>query len=244
MTSLPLIEVRDLRVRRAAREILYVPCLALQPGDRLAVIGPNGAGKSTLLEALALLRRPTAGEIRFAGAPVRWRPAELVRLRRRMAVVFPRPLLLAGTLQDNVALGLRLRGVRPAEADAEALRWLDRLGVAHLADRAESAVSVGEAQRASIARALALAPEVLLLDEPFAALDSLARQALLNDLSGLLGDTRCAVALVTHDWREVRRLARRVVALFDGQVAQQGAVAEVERAPATARVAALIAAGS
>ena len=239
-----LLAVRELRVRRGHQEVLYVPALRLAPRERLAVVGPNGAGKSTLLEVLALLRPPTSGQVWIDGQLVRGQAAELVRLRRRMGVVFQRPLLLQGTLRDNVALGLRLRGEPPTRARATADAWLARLGVGHLAGRDARAVSVGEAQRASMARALAGAPEVLLLDEPFAALDSLARATLLKTLAPTLAAAACAVVLVTHDWREVRRLAERVVVLFGGQVLQVGAVATVEQHPATPEVAALLAAAS
>jgi tungstate transport system ATP-binding protein len=242
-SAVPLLEVVDLELARGPRTVLQVPHLALAAGERLALVGPNGAGKSTLLETLALLHRPAGGDVRVAGAPVRWEPGELVRLRRRMAVVFQRPLLLRGSLLDNAALGLRLRGVPAAEARAAVRPWLERLGIAHLADRPAGRVSVGEAQRASLARALALDPEVL-LDEPFAALDSVARRQLMLDLAALLAERPCAVVLVTHDWREVRHLAERVAVLFGGQVAQMGRVAEVEAHPAGEAVAALIAAAS
>jgi tungstate transport system ATP-binding protein len=243
-SGVPLLEVGDLQLVRGRRLVLQVPHLALAAGERLALVGPNGAGKSTLLETLALLHRPAAGVVRVAGEPVRWEPGELVRLRRRMAVVFQRPLLLRGSLLDNVALGLRLRGVPAAEARGAVRPWLDRLGIAHLAERPAGRVSVGEAQRASLARALALDPDVLLLDEPFAARDSLARRQLMLDLAALLAGRPCAVVLVTHDWREVRHLAERVAVLFGGQVAQVGRVAAVEAHPASAAVAALIAAAS
>ncbi len=237
-----ILAVRELRVRRGGQEVLDVPALTIAPAERLAVVGPNGAGKSTLLEVLALLRPPTSGQVWFAGQPVHGEPVELVRLRRRMGVVFQRPLLLSGTLRENVALGLRLRGHSRTAAQATAGAWLARLGVEHLGDRVGRAVSVGEAQRASVARALACAPDVLLLDEPFTALDSLARAALQATLEGVLREATCAVVLVTHDWREVRQLAERVVVLFGGQVVQVGAVHEIEQHPATPQVAALLAA--
>ena len=240
----PLIALDGVQVRRGRRQVLAVPRLAIAPGARLAVVGPNGAGKSTLLEVLALLRRPDAGTVTLGGRRVAWEPGELVRLRRDLAVVFQRPLLLQGTLLDNVALGLRLRGVARPAARAAAQEALTRLGVGHLAGRRGAAVSAGEAQRASVARALVLAPRVLLLDEPFAALDSLARRRLLDDFESLLRDQACAVVLVTHDWREVRRLAEDVLVLFAGEVVQAGPRAAVEAAPATPGVAALIAAGS
>ncbi len=231
-------------VRRAGRAVLTVPSLELYRGDRLAVVGPNGAGKSTLLQVMALLQPPSAGRVSFAGRPVRWREGELVRLRRRLGVVFQRPLLLQRSLQDNVVLALRLHGHPAATARSLAGEWLRRVGVAHLAERQPGQVSVGEAQRASLARALALGPDILLLDEPFAALDSLAREGLIRTLQELLGTEQCAVVFVTHDWREVRRLAGRVVALFEGRPAQIGLVADVEARPASPMVAGLIAAAS
>ncbi|HEY8491526.1 MAG TPA: ABC transporter ATP-binding protein [Dehalococcoidia bacterium] len=226
-----------LRVVRSGRTVLEVDRLEVHEGEVLGIIGPNGAGKSTLLQALALLERPASGEIAFEGAPVRGRE---LAYRRRMAVVFQDPLLLDGGVEHNVTLGLRLRGVPAKERRARARRWLERFGVAGLAGRHVRALSGGEAQRVSLARAFALEPEVLFLDEPFSSLDAPTREALLSDLDGVLRETRTATVFVTHDRDEALRLSDRVAVLMAGRVRQVGPAWEVFAAPADGEVAAFV----
>ncbi len=222
----PLLGLRDVRVVRDGRAILDVAALDVWPGERLAVVGPNGAGKSTLLQVMMLLLRPERGAVRFAGAVVDAR-RDPVPTRRRMAMVFQEPLLFDTTALANAMSGLRLRGVPAAAARAAARTWLERLGVAALADRPARTLSGGEARRVSLARALALEPELLLLDEPFGALDYPTRQALLAELPALLDAAHTTTVLVTHDPAEGLALASRAVALRDGRVAAEGAVAPV-----------------
>lgn len=234
-----VLEARDVLVRhagRAGRPTLDVPALDVREGEVLAVIGPNGAGKSTLLRVLALLERPARGAVAFRGQPVEGAAARLAA-RRRMASVFRDPLLCDASVAANVRLPLVFRGYPRAEADRRARPWLERLGIAHLADRGAARLSSGEAQRASLARALAAAPEVLLLDEPFAALDPPTREALLEDLAGLLAEARTTAVFVTHDRGEALRLGDRVLVLLDGCVAQFGPAPAVFGAPADPAVA-------
>ena len=139
-------------------------------GEILSVIGPNGAGKSTLLQVMGLLRRPSEGQVFFDGQEVT-NSSDLVALRRRMALVLQEPLLFRGAVFDNVALGLRLRGVPRSETKKRAELWLAKLNITHLASQSVSKLSAGEAQRVNLARSLVLNPEVFLLDEPFASLD-------------------------------------------------------------------------
>src|SRR5207245_447747 len=128
--SRPILAARDLEIRRGADLVLRVPALEVRQGEVLAIIGPNGAGKSSLLRVLALLEAPAAGELWFGGEKVEFRTRSLLALRRRMAVVFQEPLLCDMTVERNVALGLRLRGLDGARGAVE--RWLERLGVAPL----------------------------------------------------------------------------------------------------------------
>ncbi len=174
----PKLGLRGVQVERAERRILDVQELDVFPGEVLAVVGPNGAGKSTLIHVLALLEQPSAGQVRFDGQPLR---GGLLSYRRRMAVVFQEPLLLDASVESNVGSGLALRGVPRAERAGRVRRWLERFAIESLARRSARTLSGGEAQRTSLARALALEPEVLLLDEPFAALDEPTRQALIDD---------------------------------------------------------------
>ncbi|MBI3978810.1 MAG: ATP-binding cassette domain-containing protein [Chloroflexi bacterium] len=234
----PLLAVAGLRVDRAGRTILDVPSLAVAEGEVLAVLGPNGAGKSTLLRCLALLERPTAGAVGFRGRALSWR--EAVDYRRRTAMLFQEPLLLDTTVFENVATGLRLRGIPGREIDRRVAAWLDRLGIAGLARRSARTLSGGEARRVSLARALVVEPEVLFLDEPFSALDAPTRAAFAHDLVGLLDEQRTTTVLVTHDQAEARALADRVAVLLDGRVAALGSTADVFERPADPRVLAFL----
>jgi len=225
-----MIEVEGLKVRRGKRLVLDVDALAVEEGEVLAVIGPNGAGKSTLLEALALLT-PAEMTYRFAGRAARL-PQEALALRRQMAVVFQQSFLLDGTVFDNVALGLRLRRTPPAQVRKQVTEALERFQVAHLARRHARALSGGEAQRVSLARALALQPRVLFLDEPFGALDVLTRSAILQDLRGILRAAGVTALFVTHDFTEIPPLADRVAVLMDGRVRQVGTPQEIFSKPA------------
>jgi tungstate transport system ATP-binding protein len=173
----------------------------------------------------------------FEGAPVSGDP---LAYRRRMAVVFQEPLLLDATVESNVGTGLALRGVPREERRARVRDWLGRFGISELASRPARALSGGEAQRTSLARALVLEPEVLLLDEPFAALDEPTRQALIDDLARLLAQTGAATVFVTHDREEALRLGDRLAVLMAGRVRQEGTPQQVFAAPADEEVAAFV----
>ncbi|HEX9015043.1 MAG TPA: ABC transporter ATP-binding protein, partial [Chloroflexota bacterium] len=234
-----LVEVRDLVVKRDAVTVLEVPSLSVRRGEVLAVIGPNGAGKSTLLSVLAFLLSPAAGEIRFGGRLVSRRD-DLVRLRRRMAVVFQEPLLLDTSVRSNVESGLRIRGVDPRQAAVRSTTWMERFGVSALAERQARKLSGGEAQRVSLARAFALEPELLLLDEPFSALDAPTRASLFDDFERVLRESQITTLFVTHDRTEAMRLGDRIAVMLDGKVAQVGPPEEVFSTPADERVASFV----
>src|SRR6185369_3645462 len=157
--------------------------------------------------------------------------------RRRMATVFQDPLLADTTVAANVALGLGFRGIRGAVADGRALHWLERFGVAALAERQARTLSGGEAQRVALARALVLRPEVLLLDEPFSSLDQPSRSALIADLGAILRQDRITTVLVTHHRGEAQALADRVAVLIGGRLCQLDETARVFQAPASEDVA-------
>jgi molybdate transport system ATP-binding protein len=209
----------------------------------LAILGPNGAGKSTLLRALAGLTPLTSGRIRLDGrvlddvgtgrfVPPQERPVALVFQDQRL---FPHL-----TAADNVAFAARSRGVDGHTARAGALAWLERLGLATLADRRPRALSGGEAQRVALARALASEPRALLMDEPMSALDSRTRVEVRTELRRHLRTFEGPVVLVTHDPLEAMILADRIVVVENGRVVQQGTPAEVARRPRTDYVARLV----
>jgi molybdopterin-binding protein len=231
----PVVELAGVRVRKGAVDVLHVDRFEALEGEVLAVIGPNGSGKSTLLRVIGLLEAPAAGELRFRGRPVEMSRA--LAERRQMAMVFQQPLLMDASVRENVALGLRFRGVPAPDRHARVGRWLDRLGIAPLAGRSARALSGGEAQRVALARALVLEPTVLLLDEPFASLDPPTRAALSADLAAILRADRVTTILVTHDRGEAQALADRVTVMLGGRVRQLDETARVFAAPASEDVA-------
>ncbi len=237
--AVPVLEVRDFRISRGGADLLNLPSLAVASGETLSLIGPNGAGKSTLLLGLSGIEQPAAGDLLFRGERVPPGAASLA-YRRRVAMVFQEPLLLDTTVFENVAAGLRLRSLPKDEIVRRANESLDRFSIGHLAGRSARTLSGGEAQRASIARALAVAPEILLLDEPFAALDPPAREGLLEDLARTLRETGTTTVFATHDRAEAQLLADRVAVLDCGRLRQIGTAEEVLHRPADSFVASFV----
>jgi len=227
----PVLRASGLSVRRGGKTLVTVDRLALYGGQVHVLLGPNGAGKSTLLHALNGLEQAD-GELVFGGRPVRSGRGRLA-LRRATAAVFQKPHLLNTTVQANVESGLRLRGLGRAEARSRAAEALDLLGVGHLAARRPVKLSGGEAQRVSIARALAVEPVVLFLDEPLASLDPPTRRALVDDLLRIFRRSAMAVIWVTHDRDEALAVGDVITYLEAGDVVQTGPALEVFTRPAT-----------
>lgn len=196
--------------------------LVVEPGEAVALVGANGAGKTTFLHAVAGIVDLTDGHVRLGtrmladvatGVHV---PAE----DRRAGLVFQHHVLFPHlSALENVAFGLRARGVPRREAHERARGWLERLGVLEHAERSAKQLSGGQAQRVALARTLVVEPDVLLLDEPFAALDETARPQVRDLLREHVFDDERPVVLVTHDPADARALAHRVVPLAFGRLA-------------------------
>ena len=233
-----VLALRDILVRHGETAVLRVADLAIARGEVLALLGPNGAGKSTLLRVMGLLQRPDEGSVSFCGVEAQRRSS--LALRRRIAVVFQEPLLLNESVYRNTALGLRLRGVNQLESERRIRPWLERFGIAHLSSRPARSLSGGEAQRTSLARGFAIEPELLLLDEPFSALDPASREALLGDFHRIVKESKTTTVLVSHDRRECFGLADRIAVLQAGQLLQLAAPEKVFFQPATESVAEIV----
>ena len=233
-----LLELSDVVVRHDDKVALQMPGLKILSGEVLGLLGPNGAGKTTLLRVMGLLQTPDGGSVKFKGTPVS--PTNALAIRRRIAMVFQEPLLLNSSAYQNAALGLKLRGLRIGEIADRLGPWLDRLGIASLAGRSAGTLSGGEAQRTSLARALVLGPDLLLLDEPFAALDPGSRETLLRDFQRIVKEARVTTVFVTHDRAEAFALADRVGIMADGRMLQLGAREDVFLRPASETVAEIV----
>jgi tungstate transport system ATP-binding protein len=216
----PLVEIRDLRVVRSRRLVLEVGKLDIEKGEVLALVGPNGAGKTTLLLVLARLLKPERGKILVNGHSIHSMPD--LEYRRRVGLVFQEPLLLATSVFENIAIGLRFRHLPLPEIESRVQDWGSRMGIQPLMRRKASTLSGGEAQRVALARAFVLQPDLLLLDEPFGSLDKNTRQDLIHDLKTLLPASGATTLFSTHDEREVNTLAGRSLELLEGRINNGG----------------------
>ena len=232
-----ILTATGVRHRRGGREVLRVDRLDVAAGERLGLLGLNGAGKTSLLRLLAAIDQPSLGEVCVDDVPTSQGGAAL---RRRLAYAPQRPVLLSTTVRRNVELPLRYRGASKATRRAVAGAALSRLGVEHLADRPARGLSGGEAQRVSLARALACEPDALLLDEPAAGLDTPTRAAFFADVERALADRATTVVLVSHRAEEVLALADRVAVLVAGELRQVAPAADLVTHPADAAVAWLV----
>jgi tungstate transport system ATP-binding protein len=219
-----LLQAKDLLVRRGGVTVLDITALDVFPGQVLALIGPNGAGKSTLLLTLAGLLKPARGSLLFRGEKIGNGGFDY---RRHIAMVFQEPLLFDTTVFENVAAGLKIRGVGRTEIGRMVPEYLERFGVGHLAKRSARKLSGGEAQRTSLARAFVTKPEIVFLDEPFSALDPPT-----GDLERILRETHTTAVASTHDQTEALRLGDRMAVMNGGRIVQIGPVAEVMNHPA------------
>ena len=215
-----LFELREVGLGRDGRPVLEGVSASI-PGGATAIVGPSGSGKSTLLRLLNRLADPDRGEISYRGRPLA--DYDPLALRREVALVPQLPALLEGTVASNLEYAAGLAGAPPEAARCLRLAGLDP----DYAERDVAKLSVGEQQRAMLARALAQRPRVLLLDEPTSALDHAARDAIEAALSELRSELEIAIVLVSHDPEQARRLSDWVVRIEAGRLVACGALEEV-----------------
>ncbi|HEX2756367.1 MAG TPA: betaine/proline/choline family ABC transporter ATP-binding protein, partial [Candidatus Limnocylindrales bacterium] len=211
----------------------------VEPGEVFVVMGLSGSGKSTLVRCLTRLIEPTFGEVDLDGEDIRKASQERLRelRRRRFSMVFQNfGLLPHRRVLDNIAFGLELRGEPKAQRLARAEEMLGLVGLDGMADRYPEQLSGGQQQRVGLARALAGDPEVMLLDEPFSALDPLIRRDMQNEVIRLHDDLRKTMVFITHDLAEALKLGDHVMIMRAGKVVQIGRPEELVARPADAYV--------
>src|SRR6184192_530624 len=215
-----MLELVAVRHRYDGRVVLDIERFAVAPGSGVAIVGPNGSGKSTLLRLLALLERPSEGEVRLDGVVVAGGKARRAGAapRRRITLVEQRPVLLRGTVRENLEFGLQVRGIRRTEVNSRTRDTAARLGITALLDRRRHELSDGEVQRVAVARALAVEPDVLLLDEPASSADRAAAQTLYRALAEERARRPLAVCLASHQLEDAYRWADDVRALAEGRL--------------------------
>ena len=216
------IEVKGLYKSYGGAEILKDINLKVEQGEVLALIGPTGSGKTTLLRLIGLLDKPTIGEIIFDGLEVSGLPErERLKARRRMAMVFQKPVMFKTSVRENVSYGLKIRGEGRIDERVEAA--IKAVGLSGYESRDANTLSGGEMQRIALARALVLEPELLLLDEPTANLDPKTAAS----IDALISCFEGTVIMATHNMLQARKLADRIAVLVEGRLAEVGRPKEV-----------------
>ena len=223
------IEVQGVTKRFGEFTALDQVSLAVADGSLTALLGPSGGGKSTLLRVIAGLEEPDAGQVRIAGRSMDGVPPQ----RRGVGLVFQHYAPFRHmTVRDNVAFGLRVRNRPRDEVRARVTELLELVHLSGLADRYPAQLSGGQRQRMALARALAVEPRVLLLDEPFGALDARVRRELRDWLRRLHDEMHVTTIFVTHDQEEAMELAEQIVVVNEGRVEQAGRPADLYERPA------------
>lgn len=230
MTPETLMKIENIVLQRGGVTVLDIPELHVREGRVQALIGPNGSGKSTLLLLLAGLLNAQRGTVYFQGKPVEGR-ADLYNQRHNVSVVFQDPMLLNSSVFENVALGLKFRKINSEERKARVEKAMEYFGISELAKRSAKTLSGGEAKRVSLARAFAIKPQVILLDEAFNSLDPPTRETLIDDLKNTLNETKITAVLALHDREETLRLAQDVSVMNSGKIVQSGITAEIFNHP-------------
>jgi len=211
------LDVEDVTVRYGAATAVDGVTISIEPGEVVALLGPSGCGKTTLLRVIAGFVRQVAGRVRVDGAPIDHLPAN----QRNIGIVFQNYALFPHmTVAENVAYGLRARGVRGADVAARVNRFLETVQLSGFRDRLPRQLSGGQQQRVALARALTVEPSILLLDEPFAALDRNLRLDMQIEVKRLQRALGLTTILVTHDQDEAMSVADRIAVMNKGKVEQ------------------------
>ncbi|MFC1951766.1 ABC transporter ATP-binding protein [Chloroflexota bacterium] len=226
-----LVETIDLCQRYGERDILKNINIKVDRGEVFVLIGPTGAGKTTLLRLIDLLDIPTSGRIYFDGIDTAKSAGMRLEIRRRMAFVLQKPVVFNTSVYDNIAYGLRWRGVEKNNLHQKVSSILEMVALSDCKNRNARTLSGGEAQRVAIARAIAIKPEVLILDEPTANLDPASTSRIEELITNIINRYDTTIIMATHDMSQGQRLARRIGVIMNGEIIQVGKVDEIFASP-------------
>ena len=213
----PIISLRNLQKIYNGQAVLDIEQLDFYPQRVYSLVGPNGCGKSTLLQILALLLKPTAGELCFEEERVAWKKTALQRLRRRVTLMHQSPYLFHRSVRYNLAFGLKIRGIHGDEQHRRIHEALDLVGLPGFGRRNARELSGGEQQRVAIARALLLKPEVLLMDEPTSNMDKASIEA-FDALIPTLKQQNITIIQATHMPDQPQKLGSEIIAMERGRL--------------------------
>jgi len=242
--SMALIETVNITQKYGKQEIIKNINLKVDQGEVLALIGPTGAGKTTLLRLLDLLEAPSSGRIYFDGTEVTASKRRRLQARRRMSFVLQKPVVFNMSVRDNIACALKWRKEKESAISQRVNSALELVGMTDYSSRTARTLSGGETQLVAIARALAVTPEVLFLDEPTANLDPVSAARVEEVLAHIIGEQKTTVVMATHDMSQGQRLAGRIGVIINGELLQTGSPGDIFSTPQDTRVAELVGVGN
>ncbi len=226
-----IIKAHDISKSYGSLEVLHDVDLSVGEGEILGLIGPSGSGKSTLLRLLDLIEPANGGELSVFGIDTVAERGRWLDLRRRMGMLFQRPIVFNASVYDNVAMGLRYRRASGEDIDRKVKDALEAVGLSRYIRSRATDLSGGEQQRVALSRVLVTDPEILFLDEPTANLDPTSTATIERIVTGLNREAGTTVLISTHDLSQGQRLAHRIAVMIDGTIAQTGPSSEVFREP-------------
>lgn len=219
--------IKEIQVKEITRRFnnrFTLSCsLSLKAGKTYVLMGPNGSGKSTLLKMIALIERPDSGDIIYnISSDEALNPFSDIELRRRVVLVSTKPVVFKESVMRNVIYGLRIRGIGRKDAELRAEKALERVKLLNMKDQMATVLSSGEKQRMSLARAIAIDPDVLMLDEPTVNLDPENTRIIEESITGLHSKGDRIILFVTHNIFQAKKLADEVIFMYNGRVIEQG----------------------
>ncbi|MDG6258017.1 MAG: ATP-binding cassette domain-containing protein [Methanomicrobiaceae archaeon] len=232
-----MIEAENITKVYGEMEVLHGVDLSVGEEDILGIIGPSGSGKSTFLRVLDLIEPPDAGELSIFDVDVVKHSDRVVELRRRMGMLFQKPIVFNTSVHENVAMGLKYRHVSKDEIDRSVKEMLEAVGLARYIRSNARNLSGGEQQRVSLARVLVTEPEILFLDEPTANLDPKSAETIERLVMRMNRDRGMTVVMNTHDMLQGQRVAKRIGVMIGGDILQVGSPREIFYAPNSTRIA-------
>ncbi|MDD4289164.1 MAG: phosphate ABC transporter ATP-binding protein, partial [Atribacterota bacterium] len=219
MNKKVLLKIEKIKKSYQNKTVLDIDSLSFESNKIYAIVGPNGSGKTTLINILNLLDKPDEGIIIFRGKDIRqYSKQDILKIRRRMTLVHQKPFLFQTSVFNNVAYGLKLRGIATESNRTKIMNSLSIVGLTDFDKRNAHQLSGGEAQRVVIARALALEPEILFLDEPTSNIDMRHIDVIERIIKEINQKMKTTVVFTTHDLSQAYRLADEIISLLDGKI--------------------------
>ncbi len=232
-----MIEAQNITKIYGEMEVLHGVDLSVGEGDIMGIIGPSGSGKSTFLRILDLIEPPDSGDLSLFDVNVVKERDRVVEVRRRMGMLFQKPIVFNTSVYENVALGLKYRHVGKNEIDRSVKELLEEVGLARYLHSNARNLSGGEQQRVSLARVLVTDPEILFLDEPTANLDPKSSKTIERLVTRMNRDRGMTVVMNTHDMLQGQRVAQRIGVMIGGDILQVGSPREIFYAPESTKIA-------